>query len=171
VALVLREADRLQLPEEIVVNGATCNCRQHNVADLVARDLVSRTISRWPGFDAYLDAMLEAIQAHFESVASRSNQPGGEDAEDAYDFPPFLLALFGEKGWLDSRHVCSTARARVLALKMEERGFICEFSETDLAVSLPLRLKGEAIGGGPGAPDEGPLEEEEEAGGEDRLGY
>ena len=28
--------------QEIVVNGATCNCRQHTVADLVARDLVSR---------------------------------------------------------------------------------------------------------------------------------
>merc|ERR1712048_368876 len=65
------------------------------------------------------------------------------EADEAYDFSPFILTLYGENGWLDTQQVCSAARARVLALKLEERGYYCDFTETDLVVSLPLRLRGE----------------------------
>ena len=71
------------------------------------------------------------------------------------------------QGWVAPKHICSSARARVLALKLEacvsvkahtwvaifpsscfvpagsasqELGYLCEFSDADLLVSLPLKF-------------------------------
>jgi len=162
VTAVLMDASRLDLPDEIIVNGTVrvVDCLE---AQDVARDTIQLTISGWVGFRAFLNATLDAIRSHFHSVAEKSAFVGGDDAQDAdesYDFSPFLLALFGEKGWLDDKHVCSAARARVLALKIEERGYRCEFSETELVVMLPVQLKGESYQGGHA--EDGPPDEEED---------
>lgn len=147
IAALLQDARNLQLPEELVINGILRNTRS-NAAHRVGRDLVSQIIEHWSGFSIFLQATLEKIRLHYHAVGERASLfntatiHDGE-AEEAYDFSPFVLALYGEKGWLNTDQVCSAARARVLALKLEEHGYRCDFTETELVVSLPLRLRGE----------------------------
>ena len=49
------------------------------------------------------------------------------------------------KGWISPTQICSASRARILAIKLEELGYLCEFSEADLLVSLPLKLRCEML--------------------------
>jgi len=168
VAAVMQDARHFQLPDEVVVNGTLRSTRGHGTAHQVARALVSGVVSRWPGFDAFLESTLESIRAHFESVGTASsscNASSAQDSDEAWDFPSFVLALYGEKGWVDAQHLTTAARARVLALKLEERGYHCEFSETELVVSLPLRLRAECAGDAAAHEAEEPVGEEA-AGGE-----
>jgi len=189
IAAVLQDARRLQLPQDIVINGVARSTGP-NLAQKVGRDLMDGVVRRWPGFSAYFAKMLDSIREHFQAVGEASGpKPGtaghqrpprtmaadaegaagaggkeeGEE-EEAYDFPPFVLPLYEETGWLDRQHVCSAPRARALALRIEERGYRCDFTESELLVSLPLRLKGESTEGPYGEEDEGdfPFEEEEE---------
>merc|ERR1712203_784541 len=95
------------------------------------------------------ETLLKDIEVHFENVGNKSSATSSE-VEEAWDFPAFVLQMYGEKGWVDASNLGCAARARVLALKLEERGYRCEFSETDLVITLPLKLYGEESGmGGP----------------------
>lgn len=187
VAAVLQDAKRLGLPNEIVINGVARSTGA-NVAQKVGRDLMAGVVRQWPGFSTFLAQLLDTIREHFQAVgdlsgaklgAAGNQRPprtmaadaecaseGKEDAEEeeAYDFPPFVLPLYDEKGWVDQHHVCSAARARALALRVEERGYRCDFTEAELLVSLPLRLKGECAADWQLGEDEGDylFEEEEE---------
>ena len=49
--------------------------------------------------------------------------------------------LNDSKGWISPLQICSASRARILAIKLEELGYLCEFSEAELLVSLPLKLR------------------------------
>jgi len=176
LAAVLQDARRLGLPEEVVVNGAPRSTRP-SAARKVGRELLAAVISGWRGFEVFFDALLRRIQAHFEVVGRKGKLPpkpppppppqqsqqqqqhngekaaglsdaaAEEEEEEAYDFPPFVLPLFGETGWIDPSHISSGPRARAVALWLEERGYLCEFTDTELLVSLPLRLKAEVLGG------------------------
>mmetsp|Transcript_18830 Transcript_18830/g.47252 ORF Transcript_18830/g.47252 Transcript_18830/m.47252 type:complete len:283 (+) Transcript_18830:95-943(+) len=192
VAAVLQDAKRFQLPHDIVVNGVSRSVGP-NIAQKVGRDLMENVVRRWPGFAVYLTKLLDSIREHFQAVGEASGakpgsaghqrpprtmaadqedagaggvgEEGEEEEEEAYDFPPFVLPLYDETGWVDKQHVCTAARARALALRIEERGYCCDFTEAELLVTLPLRLKGESAVEGPYGEDEGdyPEEEEEEA--------
>eukprot|EP00438_Fugacium_kawagutii_P002622 Skav201673 [mRNA] locus=scaffold641:359441:360649:+ [translate_table: standard] len=149
---VLRDAARLDFPGEIVVNGVLCSLHQLD-ANQVGRSLLTGVINRWQGFQAFFTSILNQIDEHFKSIASQSasSVEAKDDeaacAEEAFDFPRFVVPLFREEGWVSP--ICSASRARVLALKLEELGYLCEFSETDLLVSLPLKLRCELHGAGP----------------------
>eukprot|EP00930_Biecheleria_cincta_P062809 TRINITY_DN48254_c0_g1_i1.p1 TRINITY_DN48254_c0_g1~~TRINITY_DN48254_c0_g1_i1.p1 ORF type:complete len:401 (+),score=84.41 TRINITY_DN48254_c0_g1_i1:34-1236(+) len=144
---VLRDAARLELPEEIVINGVSRSTDTSHTAHKVGRDLIAAVLNRWPSFDSFLAGTLLDIAKHFEKVGLKSatstaaEEVEDEVAEESFDFPRFALPVFGEDGcWLSSRDVCSTPRARVLALKLEELGYRCEFTETELLIGLPLKL-------------------------------
>jgi len=146
---VLRDAARLELPEEVVVNGVSRSTAPAHTAQKVGRDLIAAVLNRWPSFDSFLAGTLTDIDKHFEKVGSTSatstaaEEVEDEVAEEAFDFPRFALPVFAEEGWLSSREVCSTPRARVLALKLEELGYQCEFTEAELLIGLPLKLRSE----------------------------
>jgi len=158
---VLKDAARLELPEEIVVNGTLRSTRAVS-AKQVGRTLIAGVVNRWPGFRAFFTQTLNQIDQHFLSAASSSstsvaaNDDEAAAAEEAFDFPRFVLPLFRE-GWVTPTQVCSAARARVLALKLEELGYLCEFSDSELLVSLPLKLRCELM------PSSGPDAAEAEA--------
>ncbi|CAE7943466.1 unnamed protein product [Symbiodinium necroappetens] len=178
IEAVLRDAARLELPAEILVNGISRSTRttraktvgQNVVLGVVQRwDAETRALQmlrplRWPGFNSFLSQLLTQIEKHFQAVGSRSG--AHEDAQDdeaaaadeAFDFPRFVLPLFRDEGWVAPTHICSSARARVLALKLEELGYLCEFSDADLLVSLPLKLRCELVvtPGGHEPPPPGP---------------
>merc|ERR1712113_740202 len=105
---------------------------------------------------------LNHIKVHYETVGNKSAVSASEEVEESWDFPPFIINLFGEKGWADTYNLTSAARARTLALKLEERGYHCDFTETDLVITLPLRLHAEENSAGPEFEDG--LEEEGAAG-------
>lgn len=100
----------------------------------------------------FFATILEDIDNHYQKVGSKStSSTAAEDVEDevaeeSFDFPRFAFPIFGEEGWLSLKEVCSTPRARVLSLKLEELGYHCEFTESELLVSLPLKLRSEAAG-------------------------
>lgn len=150
VAAVLQDARVLQLPEDLVVNGTVRSTRP-NTAERVGRQLIDLVIRRWHGYRGFFSSTLTKIDDHFQSLAVDDT-----GSDEAYDFQPFIFPLFGDDVWL-STDVCSGTRARVLALKLEERGYLCQFSETDLVVSLPLHLRG----------DGGAFDEEDPGGGEE----
>lgn len=144
---VLLDARSLKLPEDIIVNGVTRSTLKP-AAHRVARTLIDSVVARWPGFAEYLAGIIEKIWLHYRSVGNKSATGTPED--EAYDFPPCRLLLYGEDGnWADAQNVCSAARSRVLALKLEDRGYFCDFTDTELVVALPLRLRGEARQDGP----------------------
>lgn len=159
VEALLLDARSLQLPGELVVNGVTHSTAAASgpgAARKVARGLVAEVEGRWRGFQRFLEQTLSSVASHFQQVGEISHSQ--EEVFDSYDFPPFVMALYGEKGWTDVSHVCSGPRARMLALKLEGCGYLCEFTDTELLVRLPLRLRGEALAGlGPDAeePDDG----------------
>jgi hypothetical protein len=159
IALVLRDAHYFSLSDDLVINGSLHST--HRVANeglsaqSVGRDVVSGVIARWPGFEDCLRRVLKRIRNHFQDLASASSSTANGNsapdhvasaAEESYDFAPFQFPIYAETGWVDGRNVCNAARARVLGLKLEELGYDCEFSETDLIISLPLRLRSEAFG-------------------------
>jgi len=159
VEALLLDARSLQLPSELVVNGvahSTSAASGPGAARRVARGAVAEIEGRWRGFQRFLEQTLSSVAAHFQQVGEAAHGP--EEAFDSYDFPPFVLPLYGEKGWLDAGNVCSGPRARTLALRLEACGYLCEFTDTELLVRLPLRLQGEA------PPDLGPDAEEPEDG-------
>merc|ERR1712106_573211 len=137
---LLLDARNLMLPEEIVVNGTVRSTRKPSGLE-VARNLVDNVIERWPAFPTYLQSILDKIQLHYKNIGVKSAK--GMPDDEAYDFLPFRLTVYRETGWADPPNVCSAARARVLALTLEERGYLCEFSDADLVVSLQLKLRGE----------------------------
>jgi len=101
----------------------------------------------------FFSRILEEVEQHFRSVGETSGQGAiaatqEEEEAEAYDFIPYVFPLYGETGWADEQQVNSGQRARALALKLEERGYLCDFTEAELVVSLPLRLKGEYFEGG-----------------------
>lgn len=139
---LLLDAAHMQLPEEIFVNGvlrSTVKSEAHEVA----ADLVATVIENWRGFPRFLSAMSEKVKNHYKNVGAKSAAGTAED--EAYDFLQYRLQLYNEEkgSWADPTNVCSAARARVLAMKLEERGYICGFSDIELTVSLPLKLRGE----------------------------
>eukprot|EP00913_Durusdinium_trenchii_P035574 g33290.t1 len=152
VKAVLRDAARLEFPKEIVVNGAFRSLQPD--ASQVSRTLVTTIINRWAGFHTFFAGILHEIDEHFKSVGSRSADsidPIDEEAaaaEEIFDFPRFAVQLFREEGWVSPNQICSASRARILALKLEELGYLCEFAEGDLLVSLPLKLRCELPHGG-----------------------
>merc|ERR1712154_710735 len=106
----------------------------HDKALEISRELMSNVIRRWPSFAEYFSKTLENIRAHFKEVGESSAAPGGQGqgTEDSgYDFPPYVLSIYEESGWSDMKNVSSGARARLLALKLEECGFCCEFTDTE----------------------------------------
>ncbi|CAE7367405.1 unnamed protein product [Symbiodinium natans] len=142
---VLRDAARLDLPAELVINGIPRSTRLTR-AKAVSQNVVLGVTQRWPGFNTFLGQVLAQIEEHFQAVGSRSGvHADAQDeeaaaADEAFDFPRFVIPLFREEGWVAPKHICSSARARVLALKLEELGYLCEFSDADLLVSLPLKF-------------------------------
>jgi len=153
LAALLQDARHFQLPDEVIVNGVARNVKTYDTAQRVSRELIAGVISRWPGFPTFLEELLEKIRKHFEAVAVASDslrRAEAQDAEEAWDFPQFVLTLYGDEGFLDQKNLLSAARARMLALKLEECGYLCEFSDTELLVGLPLRLLAETADGGMG---------------------
>jgi len=143
---VLRDAARLDFPSEMVVNGVLRSLHQLD-ANQVGRTLLTGVINRWQGFPSFFANVLSQIDEHFKSVALQSaasveaKDEEAACAEEAFDFPRFVVPLFGEEGWISPTQICSASRARILAIKLEELGYLCEFSEADLLVSLPLKLR------------------------------
>jgi len=168
VEALLRDAARLDLPEEVTINGIVRSTNVKQSAHKVGRTLVANVVSRWKDFNEFFSSILTAIEDHFQSVALQSSRASKPDevqdavAEEAFDFPRFVVQLFGEEGWLTPKQVCSAARARVLALKLEELGYECEFTDSDLVVGLPLHLQSEVSGNAAGSQEE-PEEPQEEA--------
>lgn len=153
LAALLQDARHFQLPDEVIVNGVARNVKTHDVAQRVGRELTAGIISRWPGFQTFFEELLERIRMHFEAVTIASDSLRGVDsqaAEEAWDFPHFVLNLYGDEGFLDRKNLLSAARARTLALKLEQCGYLCEFSDTELLVGLPLRLRAETAEGAMG---------------------
>lgn len=166
VASLLRDAEYFNLPSELIVNGVLRNTCP-NVAQRVGRDLLETVTRRWAGFSNFFTRLVDDIREHFRHVGEESCGPRAGDEEDqaeAYDFPPFVIPIYGDAGWIDEQHINSAQRARALALKLEERGFVCDFTEADLIVALPLRLQGESMDG---PPDGG--EDDVDEGGEGTL--
>jgi len=128
IAAVLKDARELLLPESIIVNGSMRGTKPPPGAK-VARDLIRMVLDRWRGFGAFFGGLLGQIEAHFRAVGE-----GALNINIVFDFQPFALPLYGDSGWLDAAHVCSAARARALALKLEEEGYRCHFSDTELMV-------------------------------------
>eukprot|EP00928_Gymnodinium_smaydae_P027130 TRINITY_DN21079_c1_g5_i1.p1 TRINITY_DN21079_c1_g5~~TRINITY_DN21079_c1_g5_i1.p1 ORF type:complete len:412 (+),score=105.59 TRINITY_DN21079_c1_g5_i1:70-1236(+) len=176
VAAVLADARRLALPAEVIVNGASVSTLGSTslgssstssrgagagTAAKVCRELIGEVISQWPNFTNFLEDTLTRIAEHFRDVGERSARQ--QEGEEAYDFPPFILQLCGdgeeEQSWLDRSNVNSGPRARVLALKLEACGYLCEFSDLDLVVSLPSRLRGESEAQQQGSYDDEPAGE------------
>merc|ERR1712232_886128 len=156
---VLQDARWFWLPDEISVNGVLRQTNARSAHD-VRSTVVETVLMEWPGFSACLQALLLSIDTHFRSIAAAATSP--TVGEETYDFASFVMPLCGEAGWLDNKNVCNGARARVLALRLEEHGYLCEFTETDLVVSLQTQLRGEALNAaGDGMCDE---EEGEEVG-------
>lgn len=174
---VLRDAARLDFPNEIVVNGVLRSLHQLD-ANQVGRSLLTGVINRWQGFQPFFANVLSQIDEHFKSVASQSaasveaKDEEAACAEEAFDFPRFVVPLFSEEGWVSPNHICSASRARILALKLEELGYLCEFSDADLLVSLPLKLRCElqAAGGHEGVGEPPPQSEAKDGVGVGGLG-
>jgi len=153
LAALLQDARHFQLPDEVIVNGVARNVKTHDTAQQVSRGLTAGIISRWPGFQNFFEELLERIRTHYETVVVASDSLRGvdsQDAEEAWDFPHFVLTLYGDGGFVDQKNLLSAARARTLALKLEECGYLCEFSDTELLVGLPLRLLAETAEGAMG---------------------
>lgn len=154
VGALLQDAQRLRLPEELTINGMNISTRP-NAAQKVSRAMIENVSRRWPRFKSFFGNLLESIEEHYRSA--REDAPGNDDA---YDIQPYTLLLYENEAWVSSQEVCNATRARVLALKLEERGYLCSFTDAELVVSLPLQLRGEAAGGG--GPADGFEEEEME---------
>lgn len=159
VASVLADAQYYGLPEEIRINGVVRSTKLA-LGPKVAQEVLDNIIKHWPGFDGFLASLLTTIRSHFHTVGTSSGTGSQED--QAYDFQPFVFPIYedGDKGWLDKQNVCSASRARLVAYKLEDRGYICSFSDSELIVSLPLSLKGElaadaGLEDAPGASEEG----------------
>jgi len=169
---VLRDAARLDFPSEIVVNGVLRSLHQLD-ANQVSRTLLTGVINRWQGFSSFFANILNQIDEHFKSVASQSaasveaKDEEAACAEEAFDFPRFVVPLFSEEGWVLPNHICSASRARILALKLEELGYLCEFSDADLLVSLPLKLRCELQAAGS---HDGPAEPQPQSEAKDGVG-
>eukprot|EP00933_Yihiella_yeosuensis_P041430 TRINITY_DN35820_c0_g1_i1.p1 TRINITY_DN35820_c0_g1~~TRINITY_DN35820_c0_g1_i1.p1 ORF type:complete len:447 (+),score=68.48 TRINITY_DN35820_c0_g1_i1:58-1341(+) len=163
---VLRDARQLELPDEVVVNGVLRSSKRELSANKVSSMLMADVIDRWPTWRQFYSHTLNAIRDHYQSVAvkSVSGEAASEDpaAEEAFDVPRFVMPIFGDDGWLKPKQIGSTARARVLAVKLEELGYLCEFTESELMVGLPLRLRCEAVASNNGADG---LDDEEPADG------
>lgn len=140
IEAVLADARRHKLPEQIFINGVM-RSRLKSAGHEAANNLLTTVIDKWRGFPAYLTLTLDKIWQHYKSVGG--NASAGLPEDEAYDFTPFRLPLYAEDGWVDQQNVCSAARARVLAVKIEARGYLCSFSDTELVVTLPLKLQGE----------------------------
>lgn len=154
VAAILQDACYLGLPDGIIVNGVTRSFNS-GAATKVRRDLCASVISRWRDFPDYYHRIVKSVQAHYEEIGVTSNKP--IEDEELYDFPPFVLGLTDENGWKDGKNVCNGSRARALALKLEEEcGYVCDFTDTELVITVPSRLQGEAP-----AAQEGPDDEED----------
>ena len=167
---VLRDAARLDFPSEMVVNGVLRSLHQLD-ANQVGRTLLTGVINRWQGFPSFFANILSQIDEHFKSVALQSaasveaKDEEAACAEEAFDFPRFVVPLFGEEGWISPLQICSASRARILAIKLEELGYLCEFSEAELLVSLPLKLRCEMAisAAGAGSSHDGAVEGHPEA--------
>jgi len=123
VAAALSEARFFKLPQEVIINGVLRSTDPDD-GNAASRDVIKKVISQWPSFSSCLKRTLTAIRDHFHHLAAASaNASQNGDAEEAYDFRPFSIALYGERGWVDERDLCSPGRARVLAMKLEERGY------------------------------------------------
>lgn len=128
VSGLLRDARLLLLPQDIIINGSLRSTQQLAGID-VAKSLVDLVVERWAGFQEYFIRLLDEISAHFQGVAQQS-----VGVDEPCEFQPFVLPILGDAGWADVKNVCSPARARVLALRLEEVGYWCLFSEVDLVV-------------------------------------
>lgn len=161
---ILADAKRLGLPSEVLINGVARMCRRADNAAAVGRAVTKAIVNQWPGFAEFFQSVLSDIRKHYARVAHFASDPRGAQgfqdaaAEEAFDFPRFVLPLFDETGWLKPQQVASASRARVLALKLEDLGYRCEFSETELLVGLSLRLRVEDL---PVQAHEEPAEQEE----------
>jgi len=150
---LLQDARHFLLPDEVIVNGVARNVKTHDTAQRVSRELLAGIISRWPGFQTFFEELLERIRTHFEAVAIASDSlrtADSQDAEEAWDFPHFVLTIYGDEGFFDQKNLLSVARVRTLALKLEECGYLCEFSDTELLVGLSMRLLAEIAEGAMG---------------------
>merc|ERR1711957_554435 len=147
-----------RLLEELVVHGLTTSTRP-NAGQRTSRALIENVIRRWPRFKTFFTTLLDCIEDHFNS--SKQDAPSNDDA---YDVQPYTLLLYENDAWVNSQDVYNPTRARVLALKLEERGYICSFTDSELVVSLPLKLLGEEnVGSAEAAEGDFDEEAEEEA--------
>mmetsp|Transcript_41671 Transcript_41671/g.62972 ORF Transcript_41671/g.62972 Transcript_41671/m.62972 type:complete len:144 (+) Transcript_41671:3-434(+) len=126
-------ARALLLPEEVIVNGKKRKTAA-TPAVKVANDLVEDVIHKWKGFGGFFAKLLEDVEAHFKVM---SDMKLDKDLPDL-SLDEFVLPLWTEEGqtgvWLDASNVGSGARARALALRLEEKGCNCSFSDTALHV-------------------------------------
>ena len=94
-------------------------------AQQVSRAVATEILQRWPTFGSYFQQVLKQIEEHYRAVAARSAAASAAKdeeaaaAEEVFDFPRYVLPLFGEQGWVEPNHICSPARARILAVKLE----------------------------------------------------
>lgn len=155
VASVLQDARWFGLPEEIIVNGVSrATASAVSSARRLQGDMVATVIAGWPDFATYFKVILDTAQKHFKELALAASQI--KEGEETYDFTPCVVPLCTEKGWSDTTNVCSGARARVLALRLEEHGYLVDFTDTELVIALPSTLRGEALGlAGCGEEEEG----------------
>jgi len=175
IEALLRDAHFLLLPSPLIVNGVARRS-EPNVAAKVGRELLEMVTKAWTGYNTYCSRIIKDLQGHFKLVGELSSKRKTASAEEeddmeGYDFPPYVLPIYSETGWVDKRHLNSGPRARVLALTLEERGFLCQFTDAELVVTLPLRLRGETGGplgddGDGGDEDEGMEDDYEENGDE-----
>lgn len=160
VGAFLQDAQLFKLPNEVIVNGCIRSVREHDKANKVGQGLVDNIVARWSNWKDFFEDTLQKLETHYENVGNRSAASCTQEMEEAWDFPPFIIPLYTEKGYADPANLGNGPRARVLALKLEERGYRCEFSETDLVVSLPLQLVGEEAGTAGGPVEEEGIEED-----------
>eukprot|EP00929_Paragymnodinium_shiwhaense_P121187 TRINITY_DN93346_c0_g1_i1.p1 TRINITY_DN93346_c0_g1~~TRINITY_DN93346_c0_g1_i1.p1 ORF type:complete len:316 (-),score=81.91 TRINITY_DN93346_c0_g1_i1:76-1023(-) len=140
---IVQDACLLGLPDGLIVNGVPRSFKS-GAAMRVRRNLSASVIARWRDFAEYYAKIVRSVQAHYEQAASDSNKP--LEGEERYDFPPFVMRLCDENGWLDGKNIHNGTRARALALKLEEEcGYICEFTDSEMIITLPSRLRGEEL--------------------------
>lgn len=149
VAALLHDAVFLMLPDAVRVNGRIRRLSEINNQRVCTRDeVVAGVLARWPGFDAYLDATMARIRAHFEEAVRQSDKFGNNDYDEYADQDGFKMILrlnnnTGLKtGWFDPISVCNMQRASVLQVKLEEQGLLCDWVYSgDCFEGFAIRLR------------------------------
>lgn len=126
---IMESARVLGLPKEIIVNGYLRRTGQPPSLEILRK--LRRTVeNQWTGFNKLLEGIFKDIEEYFQSV--------GLDQfthTNTWEFPPYILPLWEKGMFISSHDVYNAARARTLALKLEEVGYTCYFTDRDLVIN------------------------------------